>query len=617
MAQNNGYGATPTNNPARMALDNLLRRELKVGDPNDAQQVAQALLTRYKNNPKTVAISREAEGVPFLLSAPTTPTMAHSPTSSDAEMQQSMDDVERDFQELTTNAILKDIRLELQGWQLSLRSAMAEGLAAARFALDPRQRDKTFGIRRTLGNYARVARLIGALTPSLTVNYRKLAQSLDEAASVLLVMMGEALANVSFNGSRYLLQAPYSELQIRRDAVIYALRNLTGGAQEAFAPNEWPRGIDAYRKLFDYLESHGQGELRSLLVETELVRIMDGLIQRADHGRAEGLRALGSTAQLDIERFRRMIIVARRAVTPSSPPLTAFLEALQLFVDGFETSGGFRLLRVARPPILFYGLYGISGLDPNERRLLELSILRNRLAEQLDCFAQCACDADTVKCQIVLDKVLYDMDRAIDLYAMGTKSFGEPEQRATAYSYIVAYLLKLENNPFPSTTISPLPNPPDSLLVPPNCDLTVELAGEPLQETLKKILKQLGWILSSTTVSPITPDGRVVSHPLPIVTLPVKRALEVPYIQELFIQKDMESNWLNLVQSMAPSCIPFSNRTTNNDPTTGTGIFDVIEQVIDASLLALLPANTGFNELEKLNPDIPLPRHYEESLRNI
>jgi hypothetical protein len=97
----------------------------------------------------------------------------------------------------------------------------------------------------------------------------------------------------------------------------------------------------------------------------------------------------------------------------------------------------------------------------------------------------------------------------------------------------------------------------------------------------------------------------------------VKRALEVPYIQELFIQKDMESNWLNLVQSMAPSCIPFSNRTTNNDPTTGTGIFDVIEQVIDASLLALLPANTGFNELEKLNPDIPLPRHYEESLRNI
>jgi hypothetical protein len=599
MAQNNG--AVPNQSASRMALDNLIRRELKVSDPNDASQVAQALLTRYKDNPRATAITREAEGVPFLLSASPPPAMMQAQTSSDAEVQQAMNDVEQDFQELTTNAILKDIKLELQGWQVALRSAITEGINAARFALDPRQRDKTFGVRRTLGNYARIARLVGALTPSLTVNYRKLAQSLDEVASVLLVMMGEALANVSFNGSRYLLQAPYSELQTRRDAAIYALRNLVGATQEAYAPNEWPRGIDAYRKLFDYLESHGQGELRALLVENELVRIMDSLIHRADHGRAEGLRALGATAQLDVERLRRLVVVGRRAVNPSSPPLTAFLETLQLFVDGFEGSGGFRLLRVARPPILFYGLYGISGLDPSERKLLELSILRNRLAEQLDCFAQCGCDPTTVKCQIVLDKILYDLDRAIDLYAVGTKPFGEPEQRAAAYSYIVAFLLNLQNSPL---------SPKGRNF--PACNYAIPLAGESLQTTLITILQRLDWdlVISSTTIT-------VVSHPLTRVLPPLSRALEVPYIQELFIQKDMEAGWQNLVQSMAPSCIAFSNRTLSNNPDTGDGIFDVIEQVIDASLLALLPSDTKVEGLAELNPDIPLPRHYEESLRNL
>ncbi len=75
----------------------------------------------------------------------------------------------------------------------------------------------------------------------MSLIYRKFAQSLDEVASVLFVMMGEALSNVGFGG-RYLLQAPYSELQVRRDAVIYALRNLVGATQEAYAPNERPEG---------------------------------------------------------------------------------------------------------------------------------------------------------------------------------------------------------------------------------------------------------------------------------------------------------------------------------------------------------------------------------------
>jgi hypothetical protein len=458
------YGSSAGNTPAnsgyqRLALDNLLRRELKVSDPNDPQQIANALLERFRDDPRANAITQEARGLPFLQSGSVSSVPAQAATSSSVELQQAKDDVERDLRELTTNSLLKDVTPEIQGWAQAVRSAIAEGSTAARFALDPRQRDKTFGIRRQLGDYARMARMVGALTPTLNMTYRKFAQSLDEVASVLLVMMGEALSNVGFNGGRFLLQAPYAELQSRRDAAIYALRNLIGATQLAYGPNDWPRGLDAYRVLFNNLETQGQGDFRALLVENELARSMDELIQRAAHGTADGLRALGSTALLDLERFRRLVIVGQNTVVPPSPPLTAFLEALQLFADVFDGSGGFRLLRVARPPILFYGLYGMQNMDDSDRILLDLIILRGQLADQLDCYLRCDCSVGAVNCQVVLDKILYDLDRAIDLYAMGKVRLGQPELRALAYSYVIEYFLilntyKQEPPSFPEFPIS-------------------------------------------------------------------------------------------------------------------------------------------------------------------
>ena len=199
----------PTNgSPQRMALDNIIRRELRVSDPNDPIQIAQALLTRYQDTPRAQAISQEAKGLPFLQAAPMQTLVPQATTSSDAELQQAKDDVDRDLHELTTNSLLKDVTPEIQGWGQAVRSAITEGTTAARFALDPRQRDKAFGIRRQLGDYARMARLVGALTPTLNLSYRKFAQSLDEVAAVILVTMGESLANVGFNGGRFLLQAP-------------------------------------------------------------------------------------------------------------------------------------------------------------------------------------------------------------------------------------------------------------------------------------------------------------------------------------------------------------------------------------------------------------------------
>jgi hypothetical protein len=653
MSQNNG-SAPLDNSAARMSIDNLLRRELKVGDPGDSQQIAQALLSRYKDNPKAIAISREAQGVPFLTASATPMVMPQSATSSDAELQQAMDDINRDLQELTGNTILKDITLELQGWASAIRSILVEGTTAARFALDPRQRDKAFGARRSLGDYARIARLVGALTPTLNVNYRKLAQSLDEAAAVLLVMMGESLANVSFSGGRFLLQAPYSELQVRRDAAIYALRNLVGSTQNAYGPNDWPRGLDAYRRLYDTLEQQGQGDLRSLLVEGELSRMMDILIQRASNGNADGLRALGATAQLDLGRFRRLITIGQRLVVPESPPLTTFLSALQLFADSFNSSGGFRLLRVARPPILFYGLYGIGGLEDADQRLLNLIIQRGLLAEKLDCFLQCGCTAEAVRCQIILDKILYDVDRAIDLYALGNDHFGEPERRSAAYGFLIEVFLT-EYDAQANAISNPIPAGGIKNACVKSTDKLHEILGKVSISGISGIQKQLWPILKLTDptirqiVTGVVNFGKQVSDrlsqtddlktalnnklslldespsrpPLTIESIaevyglahkgrtqlmqgapnlarqPEPSSLLSPYLdilhQELCIQRDTESRWRDLVMTMAPSCITYDD--------VFAGLSQVIERAID--IVSGTPCAPY---------TINLPPHYETSL---
>ena len=576
-------GSAPTNgSPQRMALDNIIRRELRVSDPNDPMQIAQALLTRYQDTPRAQAISQEAKGLPFLQAAPMQALVPQAATSSDSELQQAKDDVDRDLHELTTNSLLKDVTPELQGWAQAVRSAITEGTTAARFALDPRQRDKAFGIRRQLGDYARVARLVGALTPTLSLTYRKFAQSLDEVAAVILVTMGEALANAGLSGGRFLLQVPYTELQVRRDVAIAALRNLIGSAQETYGQNEYHRGLHAYRLLFKKLEDLGQGELRTLLVESQLAQIMDEMIHRAAHGRPEGLRALGATAQLDVHRFRRLVVIGQsvlgtqastrtraRITSPpisdspplvsDSPPLVSFLDALLLFVEAFDNAGGFRLLRIARPPILLYGLYGTTGLDKAEKRLLDLVIQRNLLADELDCFLQCDCSEPKVTCQIILDKILYDVDRAIDLYALGNDDLGEPECRAGAYAAVIDAFLN--SNP------CNLGDSPPSSLIPGILDTIVA--------RLQPVATDPFWDLSSA--------GEFA-----------KQACIDLRKEELCLQHDMEGQWQNLVKTMAPNCVA-----------GGLGsVFIAIENIIRAAIALVIGVVTDDVDLDEECPPI-------------
>jgi hypothetical protein len=581
--------APPSVRQARLELDNLLRRELRVSDPSDAKAVASALAERYKNNPRAKAIQSEALGLPFSTATVLPAAAVVVNATSDGEYSQANDDVERNLQELLTNSLLNSVLPEIRGWAAAIRGLIQEGSNSARVALDVNQRDKTFGIRRNLGDYARMARLVGAATPAVNMNYRKLAQSLDAVAAVLLVKMGEVLANGSFNGGRFIMQAPYSELQARRDAVINALRNLVGSTQQALGPNDWPRGIEAYGELYTNLENQGQSDLRALLEENELARIMDSLIQRAARGEADGMRALGSTAQLDLQRFRRLVIVAQGLVDPESPPLTSFLVALNLFADAFTPSGGIRLLRVARPAILFYGLYGANGDDSQkfDQNLSSIILYRGQLANRLDCRASsCGSDGNYLGLTILLDKVLYDVDRSIDLYALGNTGFGLPERRASAYCYLIEQVLNAINATNTAFTPSWIDNDLQLILsklsgflapqigVGDDRDFVAAATAANLyaKVTVNTVLNLSAFFKgNSSDYSSLRKRSSNKTSPLnsdELTRLENYRTIDrylSPIHQELCMQLSLEDQWQRLLQSMAPNCSTSTGLTLVQD----------------------------------------------------
>jgi hypothetical protein len=419
-------------------LDTLIRRELKVGDPSDPAAVAKALMQRYQDVPRAQAIEGEARGMPFLL-APISrsPGMAvQGATDNDLEIARTA--VRADLERLLTDNLSADMRPELEGWQQALLPAIDEGVANARIGLDPFRRDVAFGARRQLGEYARLARLIGQTFPPLGMAFRRLATSLDDVANVLLVLMGEAMADVGFSGGRFLLQVNYGELQARRDAVLQALRRIDGIGIFGNGGDTWPRGLRAHRQLAALLEAQGQGDLRALLSETEMARTLDTLVQQAGGNSPRSLRAIGATAWGPLTRLRRFLQASLGQTSPVSQELTGLQEALQLFIEGFSPAAGFRLLAVARPAVLNGGARGNSVEDRPARRLVALVSERNLLAEVAEGFLDCRCDMQDVRqAQSVLDRVLFDLDRAIDHYCNGITSLGLPETRASALAFFI------------------------------------------------------------------------------------------------------------------------------------------------------------------------------------
>lgn len=528
---------TPTpgqRSPAAVKMDNLIRSKLRISNPYDVQQVADGLGRLYVTEASNIRL--EESGLPFYRAPAVLTPLPEDGGTLPAEIHQARDDVSRDFEALLQNPLLKDVYPELRGWRSAVDTIVTEALSSARLALDARQRDRTYAARRQLGDYARVVRFVGALTPSMNLYYRRLAQSLDEVANLLLVIMGDAIAKIGYGGGRFLLQAPASELQERRDAALAALRNLLGSVQESHGSEEWPRGLHGYQAIVERLEQAGHADLRALFDENTLGRMMDELLDRAAATGPEGLRALGSTAALAVQQLGRLIRFGQALVDPQSPPVTAFLLAVQLFYNAFVGSkGGYRLLFISRPPILLYGLYGMAGPDAATQTLMELVKIRGALAEQLDCYLGCDCNEDRVNCQIVFDKLLYDLDRSIDYYTLGTEENGEPERRAAVTAIIINAFKTAEQ----ASACRPEEWPVDEPKAP--SDVSMKVA----------------WLLESTVKAMAAnnqvPKPRMENDTAVFDTVDEQRVYYA-MLQELCAQEDAEKSWRNLLLTMAPSC---------------------------------------------------------------
>lgn len=524
--------------PAAVKMDNLIRSKLRISNPYDVQQVADGLGRLYVTEASNIRL--EESGLPFYRAPAVLTPLPEDGGTLPAEIHQARDDVSRDFEALLQNPLLKDVYPELRGWRSAVDTIVTEALSSARLALDARQRDRTYAARRQLGDYARVVRFVGALTPSMNLYYRRLAQSLDEVANLLLVIMGDAIAKIGYGGGRFLLQAPASELQERRDAALAALRNLLGSVQESHGSEEWPRGLHGYQAIVERLEQAGHADLRALFDENTLGRMMDELLDRAAATGPEGLRALGSTAALAVQQLGRLIRFGQALVDPQSPPVTAFLLAVQLFYNAFVGSkGGYRLLFISRPPILLYGLYGMAGPDAATQTLMELVKIRGALAEQLDCYLGCDCNEDRVNCQIVFDKLLYDLDRSIDYYTLGTEENGEPERRAAVTALIIDAFMNTSRLASPCYKGSWPPGKPAA-----NEDLAVRIA------------RQLGLITNALGAQKQVPLPDTWDKNIPVFNTGRDKdeAIYNAVLHELCAQEDAEKNWRNLLLTMAPSC---------------------------------------------------------------
>jgi hypothetical protein len=613
-AHANGTRGPNSASSINLALDNMIRSQLKVSDPRNPKEIAQALLSYYKDLPQAAAITEEAQGLP-LLQAPIGPALPPArPTSSDAEFNIAQGDVEKALVDLSTNPLTADITPEMQGWGQSIRDAVEEINVAARQGLDPSQRDKVIATRRQLGEYARMARFVGTLAPGMQQNFRRLGQGLDEVAAVSLVMLGESLASVGFAYGYYLLQVPLTDLRQRRDAVIFALRNFSGGAQEAYGSDEWPRGINAYRLLYNWLEEQGQGDLRTLLIENEIARVMDTLIARAQNGTPEGLRALGVTAQLDLERFRRLAIVAPGAMpmltvpaigaAPAthfpdlSPPLVSYLEALLLFADAFKPAGGLRLLRIARPAILFYGLYNPNLLE-QDTMLLDLIMIRGNLATLADTLFPGGGVRGVIP-QVLLDMLVTSLDRGIDLLSLGAEpGIDAPtEVRAATYWLIATAIIMILDNANPVAVTPQLD---------PNATVANSLTNLGLTGILGGAVSELGRVLAALAGSDPA-FGRLFGR----LTLVLGDLLSQPrwrtphasraIREELMVQRSLERRWRDLVRTVAPEA---ANQDT---------VFGWLQVVVD---LAMSLANLQLPYRDEPFELRALPPQFEESLAQL
>jgi hypothetical protein len=275
-----------------------------------------------------------------------------------------------------------------------------------------------------------------------------------------------------------------------------------------------------------------------------------------------------------------------------SPPLEAYLQALELFAETFKPAGGLRLLRIARPAILLYGLYNVSQLE-DDYALFELISVRGTLATIFDgLFPSNA--ARGVQPQVLLDMLLLELDRGIDLLALGAsaKVTGPKEWRAYAFWAIVSVIRNVVGGVYYN------PNQPKPQLPQPGSPF--EQFGNKhkwFQNDLTQIAKD--YVAATQLVPGLHGTFHRYSN-IQLTTVPaVLNEKEIKSMsEELRVQLSLEDRWENLVRTIAPEAGDQAK------------IFEVLKLVIEE---AAFEVNVG--ALPRIAP--PLPPQYEQSLATI
>jgi len=424
--------------PQTRIVEAVLRKTLKISDPTNVDELSRALLLRYSKD--ALLIDREKKGLPFSVVADQIASTVVT-TGNQAQILDAQRDLERVLKEIAEAPAYAEIGAEMRGWARAIRAASADGLNSARFALDPHQSDRALAARRTLGDYARVSRYAAALTTCDGAAFCRLAQCCDTIASLILVLMGDALSDAGVTRSSLIPRVPGSVLRERRDTVLNELRSLHRSAASSHSPEGWPRATVVLTQIYQQLETSDTADLRSLLDENYLSRQLDDLLDLVNNASPDGLKELGSVAMLSVRRFNRFIAVTTANVKPPSPPLARFTAALLLFVQGFaESAGGYRLPFLARSPLLVGQASITGGSDVPTLDLIRIALARSAAAEWIDCLC-CSCEEDAAKKIILFTKVIYDLDRTIDLYSFGTdpNGKGDAEIRAGAFGALLEF----------------------------------------------------------------------------------------------------------------------------------------------------------------------------------
>ncbi len=431
---------------AKTKFDEFLRRQLGISNAGDPESVVAALRKLY---PSTAArLDDESKGVAIRqLNEPELPVKA--PTGGAASPGQQhyalvMQALEADLKSVVEHSSNRDYKAPLAGWRDAILAELGEGEAAAYQAADAAQRDRTFYSVRKLGDYARVARMVGLLNPALNLEFRRLASTIDEAAISLRVLAGDALFRAGFDEGGTVFQVALDDLRQRRETLINALdRFVSNHSEDA---DDWGDGEASYGALLRTLGEQGHLELRAILRPQAMARLLNVLLDNVPQQQPDYLRGIASTVPVELVQLRRLLAVAtdllgRRSgeSQAASGPLSNFVQALNLFIDAFARPGtGSRLLNISLPAP--FASLQLARADEGTGIVRELFQLRTKLATELDA-VHTDPDFDPLQWPIPvkLDRVLYDVDRAIDLYLMGggNNLDGVEERRARMYAVML------------------------------------------------------------------------------------------------------------------------------------------------------------------------------------